>query len=153
MDAPAAQSSVEHALRRRAHLARARRRRRGVEAPAVGRARGDARGVRIGHVRRGRTCPARGDDEHERHGARGAREGEHPLQLSAPGTPLAAGWAMNGSGHGVRLGRIFGIEITFDYSWLFIVFLLTWSLASTFAHLHPDWTSVASLAIALLAAL
>lgn len=60
---------------------------------------------------------------------------------------------MNGSGHSVRLGRVFGIEIGFDYSWLFIVFLLTWSLASTFVHLHPDWTVVASIAVALLAAL
>lgn len=60
---------------------------------------------------------------------------------------------MNGSGHSVRLGRIFGIEIAFDYSWLFIVFLLTWSLASTFAHLHPDWSGYASLAVALVAAL
>ncbi|HEX8789921.1 MAG TPA: site-2 protease family protein [Polyangiaceae bacterium] len=60
---------------------------------------------------------------------------------------------MNGSGHAVRLGRIFGIEIAFDYSWLFIVFLLTWSLASTFAHLHADWSGVASLGVALAAAL
>jgi Zn-dependent protease/predicted transcriptional regulator len=60
---------------------------------------------------------------------------------------------MNGSGHAVRIGRVFGIEINFDYSWLFIVFLLTWSLASTFVHLHPDWTMLASLGIALLAAL
>jgi Zn-dependent protease/CBS domain-containing protein len=59
---------------------------------------------------------------------------------------------MNG-GHSVRLGRVFGIDIGFDYSWLFIVFLLTWSLASTFAHVHPDWTFVASLGVALLAAL
>jgi Zn-dependent protease/predicted transcriptional regulator len=60
---------------------------------------------------------------------------------------------MNGSGHAVRIGRVFGIDIAFDYSWLFIVFLLTWSLASTFAHLHPDWTMLASLGVALLAAL
>jgi Zn-dependent protease/CBS domain-containing protein len=60
---------------------------------------------------------------------------------------------MNGGSHSVRLGRIFGIEIGFDYSWLFIVFLLTWSLASTFMHLHPDWTPVASVGVALAAAL
>lgn len=60
---------------------------------------------------------------------------------------------MNGRGHTVRLGRIFGIEIGFDYSWLFIVFLLTWSLASTFAHLHHDWSGAASLGVALAAAL
>jgi Zn-dependent protease/predicted transcriptional regulator len=60
---------------------------------------------------------------------------------------------MNGSGHAVRIGRVFGIEINFDYSWLFIVFLLTWSLASTFTRLHPDWTMVESLGIALLASL
>src|SRR6516162_9349189 len=60
---------------------------------------------------------------------------------------------MNGTSHAVRIGRIFGIDIGFDYSWLFIVFLLTWSLASTFAHLHPDWSGVLCLGIALLAAL
>ncbi len=60
---------------------------------------------------------------------------------------------MNGGSHAVRLGRVFGIEIGFDYSWLFIVFLLTWSLASTFAHWHPDWSGAASLGVALVAAL
>jgi Zn-dependent protease/CBS domain-containing protein len=60
---------------------------------------------------------------------------------------------MNGSGHAVRIGRVFGIEIAFDYSWLFIVFLLTWSLASTFTHLHPDWSVGLSLGVALLASL
>lgn len=60
---------------------------------------------------------------------------------------------MIGGGHAVRLGRVFGIELAFDYSWLFIVFLLTWSLGSTFSHVHPDWSGVVSVAVALLAAL
>jgi Zn-dependent protease/CBS domain-containing protein len=62
---------------------------------------------------------------------------------------------MNGTPahRGVRIGRILGIEVAFDYSWLFIVVLLTWSLASSFVHWHPDWSPALSIGIALLASL
>ncbi len=41
---------------------------------------------------------------------------------------------------GFRLGRIFGINIYIDWSWLLIFLLVTWSLAAgPFAQLHPDW--------------
>lgn len=62
---------------------------------------------------------------------------------------------MNGApGHrGVRIGRIFGIDVAFDYSWLFIVVLLTWSLASSFLHWHPDWRPALAILVALVAAL
>jgi Zn-dependent protease/CBS domain-containing protein len=46
---------------------------------------------------------------------------------------------MNGVQRGVRIGRIFGIQIAIDYSWVFIVLLLTWSLASWFWLVHPNW--------------
>jgi Zn-dependent protease/CBS domain-containing protein len=60
---------------------------------------------------------------------------------------------MNGTQRGVRIGRIAGIEIAFDYSWLFIVVLLTWSLAASFTRWHPDWSPALSIGVALLAAL
>lgn len=43
-------------------------------------------------------------------------------------------------GGGFRLGQIFGIEIRVDWSWIFIFFLVTWSLVvGVFPRLHPDW--------------
>lgn len=53
----------------------------------------------------------------------------------------------------VRIGRIFGIRIGFDYSWLFIVVLLTWSLTAAFSRWHPGWAPATALATALVAAL
>jgi Zn-dependent protease/CBS domain-containing protein len=62
---------------------------------------------------------------------------------------------MNGAAmsRGVRIGRIFGIQIAFDYSWIFIVVLLTWSLTVGFGRWHPDWAPVTALATAFVAAL
>lgn len=41
---------------------------------------------------------------------------------------------------GIRLGRIFGIDIYVDWSWIFIFVLVTWNLAATvFPSLHPGW--------------
>ncbi len=41
---------------------------------------------------------------------------------------------------GIRLGRIFGITIYLDWSWIFIFLLVTWNLAGdVFPSLHPDW--------------
>ena len=60
---------------------------------------------------------------------------------------------MNGTSRGIRIGRIAGIDIAFDYSWLFIVVLLTWSLAASFMRWHPDWGAGLDIGIALLASL
>ena len=59
---------------------------------------------------------------------------------------------MNGM-RGVKLGRVLGIDIAFDYSWLFIVVLMTWSLAVSFAHWHPNWSGALAFFTALAAAL
>jgi len=40
---------------------------------------------------------------------------------------------------GFRIGRILGINIRIDWSWLFIFLLITWNLGTTFGGLHPDW--------------
>lgn len=41
--------------------------------------------------------------------------------------------------NGFRLGRIAGIQVSADWSWLFIAVLLTWNLTAVFATWHPDW--------------
>jgi Zn-dependent protease len=41
--------------------------------------------------------------------------------------------------NGFRIGRLFGININVDWSWLFIFLLVTWNLAVSFGQLHSDW--------------
>jgi Zn-dependent protease/CBS domain-containing protein len=54
---------------------------------------------------------------------------------------------------GFRLGKFFGINVQIDWSWLLIFTLVTWSLASTFRQVHPEWSAFDQLALALVAAL
>lgn len=43
---------------------------------------------------------------------------------------------------GIRIGRIRGIELGFDYSWLLIFLLVTWSLATAyFPQQYPGWSN------------
>jgi Zn-dependent protease/CBS domain-containing protein len=50
---------------------------------------------------------------------------------------------------GFRIGRLFGIDLRVDPSWLIIFVLLTWNLVSVFSRWHPDWSSAEVLVIAL----
>ncbi len=54
---------------------------------------------------------------------------------------------------GFRIGKIFGINIHIDWSWLLIFGLVSWSLASTFGQMHTEWTTFTQWGIALSAAL
>jgi Zn-dependent protease/CBS domain-containing protein len=54
---------------------------------------------------------------------------------------------------GLRLGRLFGIQIHIDWSWLLIFFLITWNLATSFAQIHPAWGPALTWSLAILAAL
>jgi Zn-dependent protease/predicted transcriptional regulator len=55
---------------------------------------------------------------------------------------------------GVHIGRIFGINIQVDWSWIFIFLLVTWSLAiGLFPSWHPDWGPALSWAVALSASI
>ncbi len=55
---------------------------------------------------------------------------------------------------GFKLGRIFGINIYIDWSWIFIFLLVTWNLAiGVFPQVHPDWSPALSWATAIAAAL
>jgi Zn-dependent protease/CBS domain-containing protein len=55
--------------------------------------------------------------------------------------------------HAFRLGKLFGIDIRIDASWLVIFVLLTWNLSTAFSGLHADWPPVESFAVALAASL
>jgi Zn-dependent protease len=59
---------------------------------------------------------------------------------------------MNGS-RGLRVGRVSGIQIAIDGSWVFIALLMSWSLAVAFGRWHPDWTPLTALATAVIATL
>ena len=54
---------------------------------------------------------------------------------------------------GFVIGRILGIDVEIDSSWLFIFVLVTWSLASGFATVHRDWSPLLRLTTALAASL
>ena len=55
---------------------------------------------------------------------------------------------------GIRIGKIFGINIYLDWSWIFIFLLITWSLAvGVFPAWHPEWSPGLSLIVATVASL
>ena len=54
---------------------------------------------------------------------------------------------------GFRIGRVFGIELRVDWSWLLIFMLMTWTLLMVFSHWHPAWTPTVSFTVALAASL
>jgi Zn-dependent protease len=55
--------------------------------------------------------------------------------------------------NGIRIGKLCGIELRVDPSWLLILVLVVWSLSSLFSSWHPDWSPVTSFAVAVAAAL
>lgn len=54
---------------------------------------------------------------------------------------------------GFRIGRLFGIQLTIDWSWVFIFVLMTWNLFSVFAEWHPSWSPLLALSTAAVASL
>jgi Zn-dependent protease/CBS domain-containing protein len=55
--------------------------------------------------------------------------------------------------NGIRIGRILGINIRIDWSWLIILLLITWNLAAVFGDYHANWLPSARWGLAILAAL
>src|SRR5512141_1074951 len=53
---------------------------------------------------------------------------------------------------GFRIGKMFGISIHVDWSWLVIFSLVSWSLSATFGQIHPGWTESLRWGMAMLAA-
>ena len=56
-------------------------------------------------------------------------------------------------GNAISLGRIFGIRIGLDYSWIVIFALVTYSLTSGFGQEHEEWSGAVALLAGLLASL
>jgi Zn-dependent protease/predicted transcriptional regulator len=55
---------------------------------------------------------------------------------------------------GFRIGKIFGINVFVDWSWIFIFLLITWNLAgAVFPSIHPNWGPGLNIALGILAAL
>jgi Zn-dependent protease len=54
---------------------------------------------------------------------------------------------------GFGIGKVFGIHIRVDWSWLFIFVLTTWNLGSAFGAFHPGWGPVTTWGVAVAAAL
>jgi Zn-dependent protease len=54
---------------------------------------------------------------------------------------------------GFRVARISGIDIRVDWSWLFILLLVTWSLSTAFGQAHSGWGTGVRWGLALFAAL
>src|SRR5512142_2858648 len=54
----------------------------------------------------------------------------------------------------IHMGRIFGIDIYVDWSWIFIFLLVMWNLAAgVFSELHPQWGLALSWGTAFVASL
>lgn len=56
-------------------------------------------------------------------------------------------------GQGFRIGRLFGIDIQVDWTWLIIFALVTYSLGNTFGQFHAEWSPTLQWGIAVLSAL
>jgi Zn-dependent protease len=54
---------------------------------------------------------------------------------------------------GLRIGKILGIPIYLDFSWLLIFGFITYGLASQFAHDHPQWTIAQQWSVGIIASL
>ncbi len=54
---------------------------------------------------------------------------------------------------GFRIGRLFGINIRINWSWLLIFLLISWNLVSVFSQAHPDWSLLLSGGVAVIAAI
>lgn len=56
-------------------------------------------------------------------------------------------------GKGFRIGRLVGINIRVDWSWLVIVVIIIWNMTTVFASMRPEWGGGLRLGVSLVAAL
>ena len=54
---------------------------------------------------------------------------------------------------GFQIGKLFGIKVRVDWSWLLIFLLVTWNLTTVFGNLHPEWNAVLRWGLSVVAAL
>ena len=57
------------------------------------------------------------------------------------------------TGGGLNIGKLFGIQVSIDWSWFFIFLLVIWNLGTAFTSWHPDWTPALSWGLAVVASL
>ena len=57
------------------------------------------------------------------------------------------------TGSGISLGKIFGVRVRVDWSWIFIFLLVAWNLITAFNQLHPAWNISLRVGLAIAAAL
>ncbi|HET7037159.1 MAG TPA: site-2 protease family protein [Thermomicrobiaceae bacterium] len=60
---------------------------------------------------------------------------------------------MPGMGGGISLGKIFGIEIRIDWSWLLIFLLITWNVYVVLPQLNNTWSRGFTLILAIIASI
>jgi Zn-dependent protease/predicted transcriptional regulator len=53
--------------------------------------------------------------------------------------------------HAFRIGKLFGIDIRVDWSWVFIFVLMTWNLSMVFSQWHGDWPPLEQIGVAVVA--
>jgi Zn-dependent protease/CBS domain-containing protein len=54
--------------------------------------------------------------------------------------------------NGIGVGRIFGIRVTLDLSWIVVFLLVCWNLTMVFASWHPAWALIECVVFAVVAA-
>lgn len=54
---------------------------------------------------------------------------------------------------GLRIGRLFGIDVTVDFSWALVFLLMSWNLTAVFLTWHPTWSLGGAVVLAVVAAL
>ncbi len=52
----------------------------------------------------------------------------------------------------IRIGRVLGIEVRIDWSWVFIAVVVSWNLSMVFAAVHPQWSALLRWLVAAVAA-
>jgi Zn-dependent protease/CBS domain-containing protein len=55
--------------------------------------------------------------------------------------------------HGIRIGRVLGIDVLADRSWILVFLLVTWNLTEVFVQGHPAWGFGPSVLLATVASL
>ncbi|HEY2370167.1 MAG TPA: site-2 protease family protein, partial [Polyangiaceae bacterium] len=55
--------------------------------------------------------------------------------------------------NGISVGRVFGIRVTLDLSWIVVFLLVCWNLTMVFASWHPAWAIIECGLLAALAAI
>src|SRR5919197_6784583 len=74
-------------------------------------------------------------------------------RMTRPGPPSPIGEQSTMRSSGFAIGRIFGIRITIDWSWIFIFVLVIWNLGTAVSDLHPSWSLATIWGVAVVAAL